>query len=83
MERQRVHSEALRSVGYDVATRVLEIEFASGAVYRYFDVPDELHVGLMAAGSCGEFYAYRIRNAGYVYEQVSPPDEQGGGQWHH
>ena len=71
MQRTRVQSEALRSVGYDVGMRVLEIEFTSGAIYRYFDVPDYLHVGLMAADSHGEFYAGFIRNAGFDFELVA------------
>ena len=71
MERVRVESEALRSIGYDVGTRELEIEFASRTVYRYFDVPDYLHLGLMAADSHGQFYADFIRNAGFDYVQVN------------
>ncbi|MGH8077747.1 MAG: KTSC domain-containing protein [Lysobacter sp.] len=71
MERVRVDSEALRSIGYDVGTKVLEIEFASRTVYRYFDVPDYLHLGLMAADSHGQFYADFIRNAGFDYVQVN------------
>lgn len=71
MERLRVHSRALRSVGYDVGSRVLEIEFASGMAYRYFDVPDYLHIALMAADSHGQFYADYIRNAGFDYVQIS------------
>ena len=66
-----MQSEALRSVGYDVDMRTLEIEFVSGAIYRYFDVPDLLHIGLMAAGSQGEFYATFIRNAGFDFEQIA------------
>ena len=49
---------------------MLEIEFTSGAIYRYFDVPGCLHIGLMTAESHGEFYASFIRNAGFVFEQV-------------
>ena len=71
MQRTRLKSEALRSVGYDVDMRMLEIEFTSGAIYRYFDVPDRLHIGLMTAESHGEFYASFIRNAGFDFEQVA------------
>ncbi len=49
VERTPVHSSALRSVGNDQEQRVLEIEFTSGAVYQYFDVPPEVYRGLMAA----------------------------------
>jgi len=66
-----VQSEALRSVGYDVDMRTLEIEFTSGAIYRYHDVPHHLHIGLMTADSLGEFYAGFIRNAGFDFEQVA------------
>ena len=39
MTRVRLGSSMMTSAGYDSATRVLEIEFAAGAVYHYFDVP--------------------------------------------
>ena len=49
------------SVGYDSASRVLEIEFRRGpCVYRYFDVPEFLYRGLMATRSKGQFFATRI-----------------------
>jgi len=70
MKRERVDSEALRSVGYDPGTRVLELEFSSGVVYRYFDVPMELHASLMTADSHGEFFIERIRDAGFEYERI-------------
>ena len=71
MRRTPVQSEALRSIGYDVDMRTLEIEFTSGTIYRYFDVPDHLHIGLMRARSHGEFYASFIRNAGFDFEQIA------------
>lgn len=42
VEKAHLKSEALHSVAYDVDKRVLEIEFISGAIYRYFGVPDRL-----------------------------------------
>jgi hypothetical protein len=49
------------SIGYDSASRVLEIEFRRGLrVYRYFDVPEFLYQGLMVARSKGQFFATRI-----------------------
>lgn len=70
MRREPVESEALASVGYDRDTLELEIEFTSGAVYRYSDVPESLHAGLMTAASHGEFFAYHIRDAGFDYRQL-------------
>jgi len=39
MKRAPVASSSLRSLGYDAAQQVLEVEFASGALYRYEQVP--------------------------------------------
>ncbi|GAA5072975.1 KTSC domain-containing protein [Lysobacter panacisoli] len=74
MERRHVDSQALRSIGYDPDRQVLEIEFESGAVYRYFDVPPHLHDGLMAAPSHGEYFSRHIRDAGFDYLQLDTPD---------
>lgn len=70
MHRHRVESEALRGIGYDRDARILEIEFVSGSVYRYADVPEDLFVALMAAPSHGAFFAERIRDAGFDYMQA-------------
>jgi len=59
--RQSVTSSMILSVGYDNASGVLEIEFRRGPrVYRYFDVPEFLYRGLMAAPSKGKFFTTRI-----------------------
>ena len=70
MEREHVDSEAIAGVGYDAAARVLEIEFTSGAIYLYFDVPQYLYVGLMGADSHGQYFAEHIRNAGFDYRHL-------------
>ncbi len=70
MHRTKVTSKALRSVGYDPDARTLEIEFDSGNIYRYFDVPEPFHIGLMTAASHGEFFSAYIRDAGFEYEEI-------------
>ena len=49
---------------------VLEIEFLSGSVYQYYDVPQSIYDGLMAADSHGKFLAAYIKKGGYRYAQV-------------
>ncbi len=49
---------------------VLEIEFLSGSVYQYYDVPQSIYDGLMAADSHGKFLAAYIKKGGYRYTQV-------------
>lgn len=70
MERQPVESEALRSVGYDASSRVLEIEFTSGAVYRYFGVPADTYMAMMRAPSFGGYFSEHIRDAGFRIDRV-------------
>lgn len=62
MKRQRVSSEAIASFGYDAASRTLEIEFRSGAVYQYLDVPRSEFDNLIQADSLG----------GYVNTHIKP-----------
>lgn len=69
MERQSLESEALSSVGYDPARRVLEVEFTSGRVYQYFDVPQHEVQRLLQAESRGAYFSDRVRDR-YRYEQV-------------
>ena len=45
MERQYVSSSNIASIGYDPDNLVLEIEFLSGAVYQYYDVPQSIYDG--------------------------------------
>jgi KTSC domain len=61
MLRHEVHSSELRSVGYDVSVSLLEVEFHSGEVYQYFDVPAELVLELLEADSLGRYFNARIR----------------------
>jgi KTSC domain len=58
--RVAVLSSALKSVGY--RRGVLEVQVASGEVYRYLDVPRELFLELMRAESKGAFFNERIRD---------------------
>jgi hypothetical protein len=61
--RQQVESSSVRSLGYDVANRALEVQFVSGAVYRYLDVPPRVVEGLAVAPSIGRYVALNVRNA--------------------
>jgi hypothetical protein len=62
IKRQPVESSVLAAVGYDAEKRMLEIEFHSGAIYRYLEVPEEIHRGLLAAESKGHFFGANIRD---------------------
>lgn len=56
MKRVPVDSSMMTSVGYDAAGRILEIEFRSGHVYRYFAVSEDVVRALLEAPSKGRFF---------------------------
>ena len=69
MRRQRVRSSAIASVGYDRDTAVLEVEFVSGDVYRFFAVPPSVHRALVDADSIGRHFVAHVRDV-YPVERV-------------
>jgi hypothetical protein len=69
MLRQAVKSSELRWVGYEESALLLEVEFHSGEVYRYFDVPARLVLELLRAESIGRFFNARIRPH-FAFEKV-------------
>ena len=71
IERKPVESSVLAAVGYDAGKRLLEIEFHSGAIYRYLEVPEEIHRRLLAAESKGHFFGASIRDK-FRSERVKP-----------
>ncbi len=56
MERRKVSSSKIRSVGYDARSRILEVEHSDGSVYQYSGVSQEIQRKLMAAPSIVSFY---------------------------
>ena len=70
MERTKVNSRDLKSVGYDPDTRILEIEFNNGGVYQYANVPSSVYTGLITASSHGSFLHKNVRNK-YSYVKLA------------
>jgi uncharacterized protein YdaL len=62
MEMVPVRSSAMSAVGYDAATRRMQIRFKQGRMYDFCGVPPEVHQGLMAAGSKGTYYDHVIKD---------------------
>lgn len=63
MNRDRVKSSNINSVGYDQEQSILEVEFKSGAVYQYEGVTAEQHSDMLAAESVGKYFNTHIRTA--------------------
>jgi len=62
MDRIRVSSTNVLSVGYDEGAQILEVEFKNGGVYSYKGVPKSMHQKFMAAPSKGRFFDASIRD---------------------
>ena len=43
VRRKEVKSSNIKSIGYDQRSRLLVIEFLSGSVYEYYNVPQEIY----------------------------------------
>ena len=69
MYRTQVNSSNIKSIGYDVQIAVLEVEFTSGDVYQYFNVPEYLYQQFLHAQSYGQFLNDSIRY-NYRYQKI-------------
>lgn len=70
MERQHVSSSNLKAVGYDSATKTLEIEFLNGGLYQYSGVHESVYQALMSASSHGQYFDSHIKKGGYSYRKL-------------
>ena len=67
--RMSVVSSLLLSIGYSVDA-TLELEFRSGAIYRYFAVPHAVFDGLIVAESKGAYFNRYVRNR-FPYQSLA------------
>ena len=70
MEREAVESSNLAEVGYDPTTHTVEIQFKKGAVYQYYEVPEDVYEEFVASKSIGKAFSQLIKGGGYKYECV-------------
>jgi hypothetical protein len=61
IRRRRVVSTAVRTVGYDRARAVLQVEVIDGSVYDYVGVPQQEYDTFMNAASKGQHYNWVIK----------------------
>ena len=56
-----VESTTLAAVAYDAHRQLLQIEFRDRTIYRYFNVPTDVHETLLRAPSKGSYFNRVIR----------------------
>lgn len=67
--REPVQSSAIVSVAYSSSNAVLDVEFRSGAIYRYFAVPPKVFQDFLASDSKGTYLNARIKGS-FGYERL-------------
>ena len=60
MQRKRVNSSKVRSVGYDEKSQTLEVELSDGQVFQYVKVYPEVYRQFMAAPNPTTFFDDKI-----------------------
>lgn len=64
-----LNSSQLKSVGYDQDEADLYIEFKTGVVYRYSEVPETVYNKLKDSESQGSYFAANIKGH-YEYKRL-------------
>jgi len=59
---QPLQSSNLRRCDYDIETGRLQIQFYSGKIYAYGEVPASVYNGLLEATSAGKFFNENIKD---------------------
>ncbi|MDK2836975.1 MAG: hypothetical protein PWQ53_310 [Bacteroidota bacterium] len=69
MNRESVQSSMIVSLGYEADTSTLEVEFNSGAIWQYYDVPESVYYDMINSGSLGKYFHANIKGQ-YTESQV-------------
>jgi hypothetical protein len=69
VRRDPVTSSNIAEVGYDPNSRILEVQFKTGAVYQYFDISQQVYDELMRASSIGGYVNSNVKGH-YRYARI-------------
>ena len=62
MEWKSVESSMIRSIAYNESEQQLAVEFQSGAIYFYSDVPESVYLEMMHASSKGSCFLETVKD---------------------
>ena len=71
MARVELKSTAMNAATYQDQSASLELEFRTGAIYRYLAVPAQTYRELLRAESKGRYFNQHIRNR-FPYAPIDP-----------
>lgn len=76
MAKYIMQSGAIHAIDYDSADQTLYVEFVSGMIYAYYQVPFAIYREFIETmGSKGQFFREHIRNAYDCQRIDAMPDE--------
>ncbi len=79
MEHTPVQSSRLKSIGYDIDQRKLEVLYKNGQLYRFKEVPPNFYTECLMAKSIGKYYFNNIKDS-FPYEifdtQIDEAEEE-------
>ena len=61
MDRSIVYCSSICSIWYEEHVSLLEIEFHTGEIFQYVDVPEEEYEFLISANYHGEYFSENIK----------------------
>ena len=70
-----LESTVLRAARYSQPQQLLDLEFRSGAIYRYSQVPPHHYNALLAADSHGQYFNHHILDR-FPVELIRPPNRK-------
>jgi hypothetical protein len=70
MKRERVQSSMIASIGHNADASILEVEFTSGTIWQYYDVPKSIYKEMLNSESIGKFFRSAIKDL-YTEIQIS------------
>lgn len=70
MNREKVNSRIINSIGYDSSRKILEVEFKKGVLYQYYSVPKFEFDRLISATSVGKYFDNNIKKGSYSYIKI-------------
>ena len=70
IHRDPVKSSTIASIGYDRNSRILEIEFQSGVITQFLDVPENVYAALRASNPPERYLTDGIIATGYVHRTI-------------
>lgn len=56
---------------HDPETKTLVVQFKNGQTYKYHDVPEEVHIGMMHTHTPGKYFHNIVRKGNYKFDKLS------------